>query len=69
MVRLAEAALADERIVAAAPKTADGLAKTESLNAVLVEYSPLCCFVSNETMKKIYEEVGKKPPNGGAIYR
>lgn len=62
MVRLAEAALSDERIAAAAPHTADGQAKAESLDAVLLEYSPLCCFVGEEKMQVIYAEVGKRPP-------
>lgn len=62
MVRLAEAAFADERIVAAAPKDADGLAKAEGLNAVLREHSPLCCFIGEERLAVIYAEVGKEPP-------
>lgn len=62
MMRLLEAALDDERIVGAAPKDVEGKAKTESLDAVLREFSPLCCFVGDERMRNIYEEVGKEPP-------
>jgi len=63
MKLLFDATLADERILAAAPKDAEGLGKIESLDAVLLEHSPLCCFIGDEQMRKIYEKVGKEPPN------
>lgn len=56
MVRLAEAAMADERIIAAAPKDAEGKAMTAALDALLLEHSPLCCFVGEEKMATIYRE-------------
>lgn len=62
MLRLFEAAINDERIIAAAPKNAEGLAKTESLDAVLREHSPLCCFVGDAALEGIYREVEKEPP-------
>lgn len=65
MLRLFDAVVQDERIAAAAPKNAKGEPKTESLNAVLLEHSPLCCFIGDERMKAIYEETGKEPPGGG----
>ena len=63
MIHLFEAAVSDERIVAAVPRSADGSAKAESLDAVLLEYSPLCCFIGDERMRTIYAGVGKEPPN------
>jgi len=65
MLRLFELVVADERITEAAPKNAEGLAKTQSLDAVLLEHSPLCCFIGDERMRAIYEETGKEPPSGG----
>jgi len=63
MMRLFETVVADSRIIAAAPKDAQGKAKTDSLNAVLIEYSPLCCFVGEEAMRKIYHEIGRTHPD------
>lgn len=62
MLLLLNAAVSDERIAAAAPKDLDGAAKVESLDAVLLEHSPLCCFVGDEAMATIYLTVGKEPP-------
>lgn len=61
MVKLFEAAVADPRIIAACPKDADGQAKTSSLDAVLREHSPLCCFVSDQALAGVYEAAGVKP--------
>jgi len=63
MIRLFEAAVSDERIVTAAPRSSDGSAKAESLDAVLLEYSPLCCFIGDERMLTIYAAVGKEQPD------
>lgn len=63
MVRLMGVATADERIIAASPKDAEGLAKTEALNAVLREFSPLCCFVGDDALRPIYEEAGVPWPS------
>lgn len=62
MMRLFDAAVADERIVAAVPKAAGGKGRTEALDGVLLEFSPLCCFLGDERMEPIYREVGKEPP-------
>lgn len=62
MVKLFEAAAADGRIIAACPKTAGGLAKTESLNAVMREHSPLCCFIAPDALAAVYAAAGKVAP-------
>jgi hypothetical protein len=62
MVKLFEAAVRDERIVAACPKDSAGLAMTEALDAVLREHSPLCCFIGDDAMAAIYAEVDREPP-------
>lgn len=56
MVRLFGAFVEDERILAAGPKDADGKVKAQSLQALVDEFSPLCCFVGAETMAAIYAE-------------
>jgi len=62
MMALFEAAVYNDDIMAAMPKTTDGKAKTEALNAVLLEHAPLCCFVGEDAMRHIYEMCGKEPP-------
>lgn len=62
MVKLVEIVLADERIVAAAPKDAAGKALTKALNALVLEHSPLCCFVGEEKMAIVYREANVDPP-------
>lgn len=61
MIRLFEAAVADERILAAAPRNAEGKAMGASLDALLLEHSPLCCFLGAEVMQAIYKESGVLP--------
>jgi hypothetical protein len=56
MAKLAELAMADERIIAAAPKDSEGKAMTKALDALLREHSPLCCFVGEENMNIVYRE-------------
>jgi len=58
MVKLLDAALADPRIQAAAPKDSEGRGMTEALDGVLREFSPLCCFVGDEKMLAVYEQAG-----------
>lgn len=56
MLRLFEAAVADERIIAAAPQRADGTAAADALDPVLREFSPLCCFLGDEATDRIVEQ-------------
>lgn len=61
MVRLAGLAFEHPDIVAAATKDSDGKAKVESLNAVLREFSPLCCLVGDAALEPVYREAGVDP--------
>jgi hypothetical protein len=56
MLGLVNAIMADERIIAAAPKDGDGQAQVTAMNAVLREHSPLCCFLGDEKVKEIMDE-------------
>jgi hypothetical protein len=52
MVKLFEAFVEDERAISMAG--GDSL----KLNAVMIECSPICCFISEDALKRVYEETG-----------
>jgi hypothetical protein len=57
MMALLEHVLEDDRISAACPQH-DGLADAHALNAVLLEFAPLCCLVGDEAMADVYLKAG-----------
>lgn len=62
MVKLFELAVADDRLIDRAPKDADGKAKTSSIDALLREHAPLCCWLGDERMAEVYAAAGRQAP-------
>lgn len=61
MVALFESVIADPEFVARMPKNPEGLAKTEALDGVLREHSPLCCWLGDERLARVYTAAGVTP--------
>lgn len=61
MLALFEAWVADERVIAMAPKRAGGQADTGALDALAAETSPLCCFLTEEDLAGVYAKAGVEP--------
>lgn len=56
MVALFQAFATDPRIIAAAPKDAEGQADAEAIPRLILEFGPLCCFVGDEAMERLIAE-------------
>lgn len=61
MLKLFEALLADEGFIALAPKDADGISSTKSIEPIISEIAPICCWLGDEKMAAVYEAAGVGP--------
>lgn len=57
MLKLFEAFAVDERVQKMAPLAADGYRDAAALPRLVAECSPLCCFLGDEVMDQIMQEV------------
>lgn len=57
MVKVFEAFVADPRTAEMCPHDAEGKADANALQAVLLEVGPVCCWLGDDKMGELYDQV------------